>query len=176
MVFRFHTLNICPLKHLDKTSCYVVRLLTEPGLLGYWSSPSELPFFHQTQYEFFKSCVKGWYTAICLLTAKNCVVRIYINALKTTTMLRSLQCEISWHTITLPNNVVERLYYIENPSKASSGVKEDFVIYLVSQAWKSFNLFYCNLTDCICKMFWRGCLLLVYTAIYCMHINNTIMW
>ncbi len=60
-------------------------------------------------------------------------MNIYINALKNT-MLRSLQCEISWHTITLPNNCVDLLYYLEKPSGAPSGVKEDFVIYLVSQA------------------------------------------
>lgn len=89
----------------------------------------------------------GWHTVICLSTAKNCGVLIRTNAFISTTMLRLHQCEISWQTITMPNNnVVELRYHTEKLPRAPSEVKEDFVIYLVSQAGKSFNLFYCNLT------------------------------
>jgi len=122
----------CPLQRPDNTSCCVPRVLTEPYLLDYWSSPLCAPVFtptacHQTQYEFFKN----------YYGANNCGVQICINALKNTTMLRS---PIVWHQLAYNHHAQQCCGdsdRIEKLSTVQPGVKEDFVIYLVSQAWKS---------------------------------------
>lgn len=69
-------------------------------------------------------------------------------------MLRSLQCEISCNSITMPNNVVELLYYIKTHGRHHlEGRKTCYLPGFTGLKECRFNLFYHNLRlilyDCL---------------------------
>lgn len=108
-----------------------VRLLKQPLYAPVFTP---LPVIRLNM-SFFKSCAKSE----TLLSASfySCGVEICTNALKNTTMLRS---PVVWNQLASDHHAEQcsrGIDRIEKLSIAPPGVKEDFVIYLVSQAWKS---------------------------------------
>lgn len=129
-VFRLHTLNSLSSKTFGQKLCCVVRPVR------WLKQPLWTPVFTPPLSPVFKNLCKHWH---CFLHP----LQLRIVGFNTHIYLSMPwrpppcwdQCEISWHTITLPNLLVELLYF-KKRNQRGHHLEWDLVIYLVSQAWK----------------------------------------